>query len=195
MDNICGDLDFEEGGNPVVMNRLLAFKDPVLCDSYAAESMGYRPEEISYIAIANEIGVGSSDTSRLELIDLNREAAGLIEKQDAKTCAENPQIGSHTGSHTGMPPHSRKVAKLAQYVAPKDACSACYGSLIYALDRLQQEGVLQGKEKSSVSIGQGYRGESGTLGIGQCTRCFEKSLKGCPPKAVDIAEYLRKEWK
>ena len=38
-DNICGDLDFEEGGNPVSMDRILAFKDPVLCDSFAAETL------------------------------------------------------------------------------------------------------------------------------------------------------------
>lgn len=30
VDNICGDLDFEDGGNPVVMNRILAVTDPVL---------------------------------------------------------------------------------------------------------------------------------------------------------------------
>ena len=29
VDNICGDLDFEEGGNPVSMNRIWAAKDPV----------------------------------------------------------------------------------------------------------------------------------------------------------------------
>ena len=62
-DNICGDLDFEEGGNPVAMDRILAFKDPVLCDSFAAETMGYRPEEIEYIRLASELGVGSMDTA------------------------------------------------------------------------------------------------------------------------------------
>ena len=30
VDNICGDLDFEDGGNPVVMNRIWAGTDPVL---------------------------------------------------------------------------------------------------------------------------------------------------------------------
>ena len=33
VDNICGDLDFEDGGNPVVMNRIWAGTDPVLIDS------------------------------------------------------------------------------------------------------------------------------------------------------------------
>ncbi len=49
-------------------------------------------------------------------------------------------------------------------------------------------------EKASVCIGQGYNGKTGRLGIGKCTRCFDKSLGGCPPKAVDIAGFLEKEW-
>ena len=36
----CGDLTFEEGGNPVPMGRLLAGTDPVLLDSYAASLLG-----------------------------------------------------------------------------------------------------------------------------------------------------------
>ena len=34
VDNICGDWDFEDGGNPVVMNRVMAAVDPVLTDAW-----------------------------------------------------------------------------------------------------------------------------------------------------------------
>ena len=61
MDGLCGDLDFEEGGNPVPMNRIVAGLDPVLIDSYAASAMGYEPGEIGYIKMAAELGVGSMD--------------------------------------------------------------------------------------------------------------------------------------
>ena len=71
VDNICGDLDFEEGGNPVVMNRILAFLDPVLCDSFVCESMGYSPEEVEYITRAEQLGVGSMDTSSANVVYLN----------------------------------------------------------------------------------------------------------------------------
>lgn len=170
-DNICGDLDFEEGGNPVVMDRILGFWDPVLCDSFAAESMGYRPQDILYIRLAQQLGVGSTDVENANIILLN-EGTPDVQKMH----------------------RTRRVAKLAEYAKPKDACSACYGSLIYALDRLNDEGLLKGKKSSSISIGQGYRGKSGEIGVGQCTRCFEKTLGGCPPKAVDIAQFLRDEW-
>ncbi len=171
VDNICGDLDFEEGGNPVVMNRVLGFRDPVLCDSFAAECMGYRPRDIEYIRLAEDLGVGSTDVEHAHIVRLNE---GLVETEY---------------QHKG-----RRVDGLAAYAAPRDACSACYGSLIYALDRLNDEGILRGHRKASIGIGQGYRGESGKIGIGQCTACFERTLGGCPPRAVDIAAFLRKEW-
>ncbi len=48
VDGIMGDLDFEEGGNPVQMNRVIVGKDPVLIDSYAAELLGYYIDDIPY---------------------------------------------------------------------------------------------------------------------------------------------------
>lgn len=171
VDNICGDLDFEEGGNPVVMNRVLGFWDPVLCDSFAAESMGHYPHDIAYIRMAEQLGIGSCDVAGADFISLNEGAA------------EGKKI---TGS--------RRVSRLAAYAKPKDACSACFGSLIYALDRLNDEGVLSGHRTGSIAVGQGYRGQTGTIGVGQCTACFEKTLGGCPPKAVEIAQFLRREW-
>ncbi len=185
-DNICGDLDFEEGGNPVTMNRILAFRDPVLCDSFAAEVLGYHPWDIEYIRLAEELGVGSSQVANARVYDLRAD-----EKEQAASLEEV----------FGSAPHARgRTARLAAYVDAKDACSACYGSLIYALDRLQDEGLLEGKEKRSIAIGQGYKKKAGQtdpagrIGIGNCTKCLERSLGGCPPRAVDIAEFLKKEW-
>ncbi len=170
-DNICGDLDFEEGGNPVRMDRILAFKDPVLCDSFAAESMGYVPYEIEYIRLAEELGIGSSDTTKARIHLLN----------------EEEKVGKKV-----LP--ARKAEYLSVYVDAKNACSACYGSLIYALDRLDKKGELRGKKRKSIGIGQGYRGKTGLCGIGNCTGCFERHLEGCPPKAVDIVKFLEEGW-
>ena len=67
--------------------------------------------------------------------------------------------------------------------------------MIYALDRLDEEGLLRGKKRRSIAIGQGWQGENGKTGIGRCTRCFEKNLPGCPPSAAEIAAFLREEWR
>ena len=44
-------------------------------------------------------------------------------------------------------------------------------------------------------IGQGYKGQEGAIGVGQCTSCFAKTLGGCPPKAADIVDFLSTQWK
>ena len=170
-DNICGDLDFEEGGNPVSMDRILAFKDPVLCDSFAAETLGYRPEEIEYIRLAADLGAGSMDTASARITPLRPE-----------------------GEKEKKPLPRGRVGKLAKYADQREACSACYGSLIYALDRLDRRGLLRDKTENSIAVGQGFQGKTGKLGIGNCTRCFEKNLRGCPPKAVDVVKFLEENW-
>lgn len=168
VDGLTGDLNYEEGGNPVQMDRIIVGFDPVLVDSYVAELMGYNPRQIGYIEMAANLGVGSI----LEDIE--------------QICEFNKQ------RNTKKIPYSREVAKLAQYVDEKDACSACYGSLIHALARLNEQGLLK-KINQKICIGQGYQGEKhgSGIGIGSCTRGFDKSVPGCPPTAKDIIKALK----
>ena len=172
VDNICGDLDFEEGGNPVVMNRILGFTDPVLCDAYVCECMGYEIEEVPYIGMAESLGVGSADTSKANIIQLN--------EPDATSRAKFRMTG--------------RVKNLASYTEPKDACSACYGSLIHALNRMNETGQLRRGKRTPIAIGQGYQGKEGEIGVGRCTSCFAKSLKGCPPTAAQMLAFLEENW-
>lgn len=46
VDSICGDLNFEEGGNPVHTNRMYLGTDPVQIDSYGRSLMGLMPEDV-----------------------------------------------------------------------------------------------------------------------------------------------------
>ena len=56
---------------------------------------------------------------------------------------------------------------------------------------LKQDGLLE-KLDTKICIGQGYRGKTGTLGIGSCTRGFATYLKGCPPTDEEIYHILKK---
>ncbi|MFU0831644.1 MAG: DUF362 domain-containing protein [Oscillospiraceae bacterium] len=169
VDNICGDLNFEEGGNPVPMNRIFCCTDPVLCDAFVCQTMGVPISEVPYIQMAEALGVGCADITKAEITQLNEGVA--------------------------VPPHhlSRRVSKLAGYVESKEACSACYGMLIHALDKLDRRNELRG-HKEKISIGQGFKGKSGEIGIGSCTNRFDKNLKGCPPSAADILKFLEENW-
>ncbi len=167
IDGIIGDLNFEEGGNPVQMNRVILGKDPVLIDSYVAQLLGYSIEEIPYIKIAEEIGVGSTYLTDENIIELNKDSTPM---SIAK---------------------SRLIKELSKHISEDMACSACYGSLIHALDRLNDKGLLN-KIGEKIHIGQGYNNKlCNGIGVGTCTKGFEKNLPGCPPMARDIIEFLQ----
>jgi len=168
-DNICGDLDFEEGGNPVVMNRIIGCSDPVLMDAYGCSVMGCELDEVPYIKLAERLGVGSANLDDAEIININQPKAQLPKHQ------------------------SGVVRKLAQYANADEACSACYGSLIHALKKLNDEGYLRRLPQGSVCIGQGFKGKEGKLGVGSCTSCFAHSLAGCPPTSSQMVEFLKKQ--
>ena len=170
VDNICGDLDFEEGGNPVVMNRILAFRDPVLCDAFVCENMGYRVDDVPYVRLAEQLGVGSADVAGANRIYVN-------EPSDEKLSGAYRPTG--------------RIKKLAAHTEQRDACSACYGALIRALSIMERRGTLRNL-KETVCVGQGFQGKDGVCGIGKCTAGFEKSLPGCPPDASRIVAFLEK---
>lgn len=168
VDGLVGDLNFEEGGNPVQMNRIIAGVDPVLIDSYAAELLGYEVDDIAYIGIADKIGVGSSVLDSANIIELNEDTLG------------------------GKIEFTRAIEKLSKYIEEKDACSACYGSLIHALKRLDEKDKLY-KLEDKIHVGQGYKYmEVDGIGIGSCTQGCKDSLMGCPPKARDIVSFIEK---
>ena len=165
VDNICGDLDFEDGGNPVVMNRIWAGMDPVLIDAYVCQVMHYQTSDVPYVKLAEELGAGSADLSQAEII--------FCEETAKKTL-----------------PKSRKVVELQDAVEEVESCSACYGYLIPALEMLKNDGLFE-KLDTKICIGQGYRGKTGKLGVGACTCRFEHNLNGCPPTENQIYEFLK----
>ncbi|MDL2253026.1 DUF362 domain-containing protein [Ruminococcaceae bacterium OttesenSCG-928-I18] len=167
VDAICGDLDFEEGGNPVPTNMMFAARDAVLCDAWAARFMGYAVEEIEYIGLAAELGVGEADPAKARVRQL------------------------HEGEAAGAPlaKAGGKVRKLRPYLAADAACSACEAALVRGLSRLGPEQLA--RMPAPVCVGQGFAGKKGAVGVGKCTAGFEKTLPGCPPRADKVRGFLQ----
>jgi uncharacterized protein (DUF362 family) len=163
VDGICGDLSFEEGGNPIEANRMMLGFDPVLLDSYGAKLMGYQPFEIEHLRLAMEYGVGKFADNDTKVVELNRD--------------NKPKVQAFAG---------REARYWRQYIDEDGACSACYAALIFAL---YQTGRKKFREK--FHIGQGFKGKNiKGIGVGNCTSGCSKSVQGCPPKAFDIVEFI-----
>ena len=172
VDHICGDLDFEEGGNPVVRNCVMAALDPVLVDSYACYLMKYTPDDVPYIRMAEKLGIGTADLESAQIINLGgyKGYAGKEMEEDL--------------------PRERKLLEVSYAVDEADSCSACYASLVGALWRLREEGLLE-KLDTPIGIGQGMQGKTGKLGVGKCTKDFDVCIMGCPPDEDKIYEELK----
>jgi len=176
VDSICGDLTLEDGGNPVQQDRLIASVDPVLCDAYACRVIGITPQDVPYMEIAQRLGAGCADLS-LAQIRVIRESEG-----EWITGGEDDAIVAKGGFG--------RVCALADNVTEVESCSACYGELIPALARLEEEGLLD-QLHEKICIGQGYRGKNGVLGVGNCTSHFRHFQAGCPPTQAQMYTFLK----
>lgn len=75
VDSICGDLDFEEGGNPIHTNRMYLGTDPVQVDAYGCQLMGLSTDSMPYIGLAERWGAGSTSLKADDIITLNEPQA------------------------------------------------------------------------------------------------------------------------
>ncbi|MCL2045839.1 MAG: DUF362 domain-containing protein [Oscillospiraceae bacterium] len=163
VDGICGDLSSEEGGQPVAANRIVAGRDPLTIDSYGAELIGYKPDDIKYLTYAKDMGLGDYYSTLTTLIELGGEAKPVFDA-----------VGKHTAD------------RFKGFIDEKSACSPCYAALVFALHKI---GKYTFNEK--LHIGQGYKGiNSIGIGIGNCAKGYSCNVAGCPPKATDIIELL-----
>ena len=170
VDNINGDLDFEEGGTPVYSYRMFAGTDALLMDCFCATQIGFDPDEIGYIRYARSMGIGESDLKKLQTEELNE-----------AICLPSRSTG--------------RARTLERYVTQDSACSACFANLINALARMDENGDARSLSDTQICIGQGFRGKTDAVGkkcvgIGNCTKGFSTSVRGCPPSASAIREVL-----
>jgi len=159
VDALCGDLSFEEGGNPLEMNLLIAGSDPVKIDAYGASLMSISPSEIEHLRLAEEMGVGVAEILPETIV---------------------PVGGRQIPARPNALP--REARHLAQYVEERDACSICYARLIHALYRMEGQRKLRDL-KGKIHIGQGFKNMRGKgVGYGDCAGGFDTVIPGCPPR-------------
>lgn len=166
VDSICGDLDFEEGGNPIQTNRMFLGRDPVQIDAYGCQLMGLSLKDVPYIGFAEQWGAGSARIGPNDVITLN-----------------DPHAGKSYPAASGI------VKTLTRRVRQDGACSACYAALVRGLYVARKEGHSVDRD---IAIGQGWKGKAFSgLGIGNCCAKAGEYVKGCPPTAAEVSAFLK----
>ncbi len=178
VDGLNPDPYWEEGGSPEKRDLLLVGRDPVAMDSYACKLLGMTDEDVQYVGLAEQLGIGTGHISDEDIINLDGAAveasAARQEKSEVKEWIDN-------------------------LVDQQSACSSCFGNLASALRALQEEYPDFIKTSSpGLCIGQDFQGvklPGDKRGIGICTVTgSNQSLKGCPPSRDRMIEYLKKEY-
>ena len=166
VDSICGDLYFEDGGNPVQTNRMMLGFDAVQMDAYGCSLMGLDVKDVAYIGLAKLWGVGLASADESEIIRINKPESSME-----------------------YPPVTGKVKELTKNVEADGACSACFASFVRALYLAQKEGI---PVKDKIFIGQGHQGRDlSGIGIGRCCKGSDRCTMGCPPTADKILESFK----
>jgi len=168
VDGLQGDLHSESGHDPVVMDRMILGTNPVEVDSFVADTLGYKPRDIRHIAYSADAGLGTCDLKEIRIQSLNRPSE--IER-------------------FSPPTHYSK--KFPCSISAEGACCTCMGNFIFALERLNEKGLLS--ERLSFLIGQNPKipaqKEGFTIAVGQCASKQDAAdfcIDECPPTASNI---------
>jgi uncharacterized protein (DUF362 family) len=168
VDGLQGDLHSESGHDPVMMDRIILGTNPVEVDSVVAETLGYKPRDIRHIAYSADAGLGTCDLNEIRITSLNR---------PSEIKRFNP------------PTHYSK--RFPCSISAEGACCTCMGNFIFALERLNEKGLLS--ERLSFLIGQNPKiptqKKAMTVAVGQCASTQEGvdlRIDECPPTASNI---------
>ncbi len=169
VDGLQGDLHSETGHDPVVMDRIILGTNPVEVDSVAADMLGYAPRNIRHIAYSADAGLGSCDLKEITIRSLNRPF----------------------GKRRFNPP-SHYSKRFSCGINAEGACCTCMGNLLFALERLKEQGLLS--KRLSFFIGQNPRilsidKKRVTIAVGQCASKQDEAdmrIDECPPTAGSI---------
>jgi len=172
VDGLQGDLRSEIGHDPVVMERIILGTNPVKVDSAVSWMLGYLPRDIRHIAYSADAGLGTCDLKEIRIRSLNR---------PSKRERFSPPV------------HYSK--RFPCHINAEGACCTCMGNFVFALERLNEQGLLS--ERLSFLIGQNPKTPGDkrmlTIAVGECASKKHEAdllIDECPPTAGTIYQCI-----
>ena len=168
VDGLYGNLTSETGRDPVAIGMMMAGQKPVEIDSLVADILGYSPRDIQHIAHAENAGLGTTNLDQIPVDRLNRP---VREKR--------------------FTPPAHYTKRFACRIQADGACCTCMGNLVFALERLSEEGVLTRDQHFVVGqkTGKPEGNSETTIAVGQCAAKRVEAdiqIEDCPPTARTI---------
>ena len=169
-------------GNPVHLGLIVGSFDTLAADVVAASIMGYSIEEIPYLRLAEEQGLGTTDLKKIGIVGEDLEKARR--------------------------PFNRIDLSMERYkdhgikIFTEGACSGCNQYLESFLLTLEKEGRLEELSGSSIAFGQTVKLPEtlpdDLITIGTCLKRMKGKgdhIPGCPPHPLDFRDLLNRRIK
>ncbi|NVM27932.1 MAG: DUF362 domain-containing protein [Candidatus Helarchaeota archaeon] len=180
-------------GTPIEVGVIIVGDNLVATDAVAASIMGFNPEEIPNIKLANELGIGPSNLSSIELVGASIESARVPFK---------PAPSSIEGTRTviswwGLPEDQIFLNYTDHW------CSMCFMNLMGTIWALRDDAGPQMKEKlyilaDKTEVPAEYKGKLVLFGNCQARNKAKVHnddyifIKGCPPGQMSVYTTLGK---
>jgi uncharacterized protein (DUF362 family) len=168
VDGLRGDMRNETGHNIIDLDRIFLADNPVEMDAVAADILGYRPGDVPYIVYAAAAGLGSRDLDAIDIKALNHPSK-LVKLSAPPPVAD----------------------RFPCRINAEGACCVCMSNLVFALERLKDDGILSGR----LTFHMGQQAEitadaGGTdIAVGKCVKADPAAglvIDECPPSANTI---------
>jgi uncharacterized protein (DUF362 family) len=162
-------------GKPKKMGIVLVSDSPVSADAVASRLMGFAPEEIPYLRLSAERGLGE-----IQLQNISVEPQDYLKWEDP----------------FDLPPSKFSIPFPDVVVYDEGSCSACLSTLLLFLQKYHQQLDDYRLADKKVHIGIGKYLDScpeRTILIGNCTSNIKNRgifIKGCPPISSEIMRTL-----
>ncbi len=165
-------------GDPVGLGLLLASKDTVALDRICLEIMGFDRDEVGYVHLAAEAGLGRDDP--------------------AEIVVAGSSVAAVRRPFRRMTLDQAMLAELDIRILPCDACSGCQNVITAYLNSRQAAGTLASLRDTTFVYGQNPRLPDGARGrivrFGSCTRMMSDQgtyIPGCPPHPALVNDALQ----
>lgn len=162
-------------GKPKEMGMVLVSDNPLSADAVASRLMGFAPDEIPYLRLSAERGLGE-----IKLQNISVEPRDYLKWEDP----------------FDLPPSKFSIPFPDVVVYDEGSCSACLSTLLLFLQKYHQQLDDYRLSDKKVHIGIGKYLNScpdGTILVGNCTSNIKKRgifIKGCPPISSEIMRTL-----
>ncbi|HEX3043331.1 MAG TPA: DUF362 domain-containing protein [Bacillota bacterium] len=167
-------------GNPVGLGLMLASTDTIAVDRVSMEIMGFGLEEVDYLRMAGEQGLGCTDLSQITILG---EDLDQVKRPFARLSLDLDILN-----------------RLRIRLLDCDACSGCHNAISAYLNNLQIHNRLETLQDSTLVYGQNASAENLSkvdgrmIRLGICTRNLPGAegiyVPGCPPHPFHIHDFL-----